>query len=396
MNHPIFSMLLPLLLLGAVAQAQATPPTGKPAQPPFKLTLTDNQNKIFKGELKTYTFAKSWTLDPDGVARSEKYNKLSPTLMPMLDRIEAEVNARKPRPAVFKNVDGQWIATDQNGWIFDRDGTRDNVRKAISLGKTSAQVAFARVVPERSVKVLAGRGVLWHVSTGKSSYAGSPDFRETNILVGADKLDNFFIAPDHEFDFNKEIGQIDASTGFVPGFIISGGTLAKEDGGGICQVSTTVFRALYGAGLPITDRSEHSHRVTYYDPVGFEATVYAPYKNLKVKNDTGAHLFVQASWNRAEQSLCFDVFGANTGREVTVGDPVISDFKAPAAPSFTPDPSVGLGRSRLLDTPMQGMTSVIQRTVKVKGKTVSTDLLKSVYAPWGAVYGVNPADARLR
>ncbi|MFK7600945.1 VanW family protein [Deinococcus sp. SM5_A1] len=208
-------------------------------------------------------------------------------------------------------------------------------------------------------------------------------------------MDNFFIAPDHEFDFNKEIGQIDASTGFVPGFIISSGTLAKEDGGGICQVSTTIFRALYSAGLPVTDRSEHSHRVKYYDPVGFEATVYPPSKNLKVKNNTGAHLFIQASWNRAEQSLRFDDFGANTGREVTVSDPVISGFLAPSAPSYTPDDRVAAGSRRLLDTGMQGMTSVITRTVKVGGRTVSTDTLKSVYRPWGAVYGVNPADARL-
>ncbi|CAM3583016.1 VanW family protein [Deinococcus frigens] len=390
MKRPLLSMLLPLLALGTAARAQEAQ-----SPRPFKLILVDNQSKIQKGELKTSILAKSWTLPDDGIKRSKKYDKLSSTLMPTLDRVEAQVNAHQPLPAVFKNVGGQWIATDQTGWIFDRDGTKDNIRKAIGGGKNEARVAFKRVVPQRSVKVLAQRGVLWHVAGGKSSYAGSLDFREKNILVGANKLDNFFIAPDHEFDFNEEIGQIDASTGFVPGFIISGGTLAKEDGGGICQVSTTIFRALYSAGLPVTDRSEHSHRVKYYDPVGFEATVYAPSKNLKVKNDTGAHLFIQASWNRKEQSLRFDVFGANTGREVTVSDPVISDFLAPAAPSYTPDDRVAAGSRRLLDTEMQGMTSVITRTVKVGGKTVSTDTLKSVYQPWGAVYGVNPADARL-
>ncbi|MFW8628370.1 VanW family protein [Deinococcus sp. ME38] len=297
---------------------------------------------------------------------------------------------------MFRNVNGSWVATDQTGWTLDRAATKANLLKAILAGKDTAQVEFRRAVPDRNVKLLAQRGVLWHVAAGTSSYAGSPDFREKNILVGAGKLDNFFIAPGHEFNFNEEIGQIDASTGFVKGFVISGGTLTKEDGGGICQVSTTIFRALYQAGLPITERHEHSHRVKYYDPVGYEATVYAPSKNLRMKNDTGKHLFIQAGWDTARQTLRFDVFGANTGRSVTVSRPVITDFKAPADPSYTPDDRVAPGGRRLLDQPMQGMTSVITRTVKAGGKVVSRDTLKSVYKPWGAVYGVNPADPRLK
>ena len=253
------------------------------------------------------------------------------------------------------------------------------------------------VKPQRSVQLLAQRGVLNYVTTGTSSYAGSPDFREKNILVGASKLDNFFIAPGHVFDFNNEIGQIDASTGFVKGFVISDGTLQKEDGGGICQVSTTIFRALYKAGLPIVERHDHSHRVKYYDPVGFEATVYAPDLNLKMKNDTGKYLFVQAGWDKQAQSLRFDIFGANTGRTVNISKPVITNFKAPPQkPTYTADNRVALNTRRLLDQPMQGMTSVITRTIKVKGKTVSQDKLKSTYKPWAAVYGVNPKDKRLK
>ncbi|MFD2608497.1 VanW family protein [Deinococcus taklimakanensis] len=383
---------LALLTLGLGAQAHAE----TPAHPGFRLTLHSSEQKIAKGKVSTHPVTKVWAVPAAGVAASRKHGKFSSTLGPLLDRIEAQVNARKPRPATFRNVEGRWVATEQTGWVFDRDGTKANFLKAVKAGKNTAQVAYKAVKPQRSVKLLAQRGVLWHVATGSSSYAGSPDFREKNILVGASKLDNFFIAPGHEFNFNEEIGQIDASTGFVKGFVISGGTLSKEDGGGICQVSTTIFRALYQAGLPITERHEHSHRVKYYDPVGYEATVYAPAKNLRMKNDTGKSLFIQAAWDTEAQTLRFDTFGANTGRTVNVSKPVITDFKAPADPSYTPDERVAPGDRRLLDTPMQGMTSVITRTIKQGGKTVSTDKLKSVYAPWGAVYGVNPADTRLK
>lgn len=380
--------LLPLLtlVLAATAHAEAEP---------FKLILRAQEQKIQKGELSTHAFVKSWPLPGGGVARSRQYGKVSSTLEPALDHIERAVNARRPRPAVFRNVAGQWTADDQTGWVFDRDGTKANLLAALRAGRNHADVSYKPVRPGRSVKVLAARGVLWHVARGESSYAGSPAFREKNILVGASKLDNFFIAPGHEFNFNEEIGQIDASTGFVKGFVIAGGTLEKEDGGGICQVSTTVFRALYQAGLPITERHEHSHRVGYYDPVGFEATVYAPYKNLRMTNDTGQHLFVQASWNRQAQTLRFDVFGANTGRRVEIGKPVVTDFKPPAAPSYTPDRRVPPGGQRLLDTPMQGMTSVIERFITYPNGKHTQDTLKSVYQPWGAVYGVNPRDGRL-
>lgn len=382
--------LLALLTLSLAASA------GAAKSQPFKLILHASENKIEKGEVRNHRVVKSWVLPSAGVARSKKYGKVSSVLSGKLSGIFAQVNARKPRPATFRNVGGRWVATEQTGWIADRDRTKANILKALKAGKSSAEVAYKRVVPARSVKLLASRGVLRHVSTGSSSYAGSPSFREKNILVGADKLDNFFIAPGHTFDFNREIGQIDASTGFVKGFVISGGTLSKEDGGGICQVSTTIFRALYKAGLPIVERHEHSHRVRYYDPVGFEATVYAPAKNLRMKNDTGRSLFVQASWNRRAQTLQFDVFGANTGRKVRIGKPVVTHFKAPAGPSYTPDVRVAKGGRRLLDTPAQGMTSVIERvTVYPNGKKTQ-DTLKSVYKPWGAVYGVNPADKRLK
>ncbi|THF85882.1 vancomycin resistance protein [Deinococcus sp. KSM4-11] len=380
-------LLLSLLTCSLVSAAHG--------QAPFKLILTASEHKIQKGEVTTATIVKSWVLPAAGIRVSRKFGKVSSTLTPVLAQIAKAVNARRPLPATFRNVGGAWVATEQTGWIFDRDGTKANLLKALAGGRGSAPVAYKRVEPRRRVTVLAQRGVRWHVSTGTSSYRGSPDFRVKNVLVGAGKLDNFFIAPGHEFNFNREVGQIDASTGFVKGFVISGGTLAKEDGGGICQVSTTIFRALYGAGLPIVERHEHSHRVEYYDPVGFEATVYAPYKNLRMKNDTGQYLFVQAAWDTRARTLRFDVFGANTGRKVSVGRPVVTAFEAPARPTYTPDVRVATGGRRLLDTPMQGMTSVITRTIRMGGKVVGTDTLKSTYNPWGAVYGVPPGDRRL-
>ena len=387
--------LLPLLLTwpGAALAAQPAPQPA-PAQD-LQLTFKGELKKIDDGQLVTAPVTKSWTLPAKWVARSREYNKLSSYLTPYLDRVEKETFVRG-RPAKFEQVGNKWVATDQPEWKLDRPATEAKLLEAIRAGETTLPVVFSEKVPQRSVALLAERGVMRNLASARSSFTGSPDFRVKNIVVGSSKLDYQWVAPGEDFDFNKSMGDINAANGFVPGYIISGGTLALEDGGGICQVSTTIFRALWEAGLPIVERNQHSYRVHYYDPVGYEATVYAPSKNLRMKNDTDAYIFIQASWNTATQKLRFDVFGPDTGRKTQISAPVVTDVKPAAAPTFTPDKRVVLGQQRLLDQPMEGMTSVITRTVTFRDGTSQQDSIKSVYKPWGAVYGVHPSDPRLK
>ena len=361
----------------------------------FSLSFRGELQKIQGGKLVRSSVQRSWKLPVRWVARSLEYGKVTSYLDPLLDQVEKGVNVRG-RPVKFSQVGQDWVATDQPEWTFDREATKAALLAAFQAGETSGNVVFKEKKPQRSVALLAERGVFNHLAMARSSFAGSPSFRVKNILVGSEKLDYLFVAPGEDFDFNKTIGEISAKTGFVPGYIISGGSLALEDGGGICQVSTTVFRALYEAGLPVTERHQHSHRVKYYDPIGYEATVYAPSKNLRMKNDTGKYLFLQATWNTATGRLRFDVFGTDDGRRAVVGQPTVTDVKPPATPSYMPDDRVALGQQRLLDEPMEGMTSVITRRVTLRSGKVLEDTLKSNYRPWGAVYGVHPQDPRLK
>ncbi|ULH14628.1 VanW family protein [Deinococcus sp. KNUC1210] len=329
--------LLASVLLAALLSSAAS------AAASFKLVLHAQEPRIEGGGVIKTEVVKSWPMNAKGIEFSRQAGKFSTLLTAGLDIAERQIGARTAKSATFRNVGGHWIARQQNGWTLDRAATKANILKAALAGQDSAEAVYTVTAPQRSVQLLAERGVLSHVSSGSSSYRGSPGFRETNILVGAQKLDNFFVAPGHTFDFAREVGDISASTGFVKGYVISGGTLEKEDGGGLCQVSTTIFRAMYRAGLPIVERHEHSHRVEYYDPVGFEATVYAPQKNLRMKNDTAAYLFVQASWDRHAQTLRFDLFGAAPTRTVRIAKPVVTAFRPPAQPSYTPDDRVRAG-----------------------------------------------------
>ncbi|MBB6098568.1 vancomycin resistance protein YoaR [Deinobacterium chartae] len=389
---------LPLVtaLLAVVAAAQEEPDAArKPDLPRFTLELRTSEPRIRSGQLETVVIAKNFALDPQAVARSRSYNKISAALRPELERIFRQLERRTPQDAVWRNVQGRWIATQQSGWTVDRDATEAALRTAFASGRNSARVRLRRTEPGRSVRDFAERGILYHFGGGSSSFRGSPPFRVKNIVVGAQKLSGDYLEDGEEYDFNRRLGPTTRANGFVPGYVISGGTLVLEDGGGVCQVSTTLFRAAYQAGLPITERHAHSHRVTYYDPVGYEATVYAPYKNLKFKNDSGGTLYVQASWDTAAQTLRFDLFGPRNEREVAVSQPMLSDERPAAAPSYTADPSVRPGGQRQVDVAARGVTSVIRRSVRMPGGEVRKDQIKSVYRPWGAVYAVHPSDPRL-
>ena len=388
MNNLAF-LVIAATAISSLTLAQAPKTGGK-----FVLTVTASEPFIQKGKLRVQIFKKSFALDAQAVMRSQKFGKISSNLEPKLSAIFKALT-REGKDARFNLENGSWIARQRSAWSVDEKATRANLLSALKAGKSSATIEINVKPPQRNVRNWAESGITTLYAKGISSFKGSPEFRVRNIIVGASKLDNDYIEKDAELDFNASVGAINKATGFVEGFVIIGGTLEKEDGGGICQVSTTLFRAAYNAGLPITERHQHSHRVSYYDPVGFEATVYAPDKNLKFKNDSGKTLLIQTEWNEQAQTLGFYLFGRTPDRKVVVSKPIISDFKPAANPSYSGDENVRLGSSRRIDVPMQGMTSVITRRVTMNDGKVRKDTLKSVYAPWGAVYAVNPKDSRI-
>ncbi|MBU0648260.1 VanW family protein, partial [Patescibacteria group bacterium] len=129
-------------------------------------------------------------------------------------------------------------------------------------------------------------GIKELIASGSSDFSYSPANRIHNIGVGADNFDGMVVAPGEEFSFTKLLGSVDAASGYLPELVIAGNETRPEYGGGLCQVSTTMYRAALDAGFPITARSPHRYRVSYYEPVGLDATVYIPNPDLRFVNDT--------------------------------------------------------------------------------------------------------------
>ncbi len=190
---------------------------------------------------------------------------------------------------------------------------------------------------------------------------------------------------------NDSVGPIDYQHGFQSAYIIKGGRTVLGEGGGVCQTSTTLFRAVLNSGLPVISRYPHAYRVGYYEqdlPVGFDAAVFQPSWDFKFKNDTKAYILVQAYANIEENSLTFKLYGTPDGRKVEISEPIVSGQTPPPAPVYEDDPTLPKGVVQQVDYAVWGATSIFTRTVKRGDEVLYNDTFTSKYQPWRAVFKV--------
>ena len=237
---------------------------------------------------------------------------------------------------------------------------------------------------------LASLGIVGQVGVGVSSFAQSEQYRITNIGAGARRMSGVLIPPDSGFSFNAQLGPVDEANGFVEGLAIVDNRTQKEWGGGLCQVSTTVFRAAFFAGLPIAERHEHAFRIGWYEelgePPGLDAAIFTPYNDMRFVNDTGGWLLMESYVDYQRQRLTVVLYGAPTGREVAYDHRVIERPPAPARPVYVDDPQHPRGYLRRSDTARGGITVEVYRTVTRGGQVIAQDTFPTEFKPWPDIY----------
>ena len=222
---------------------------------------------------------------------------------------------------------------------------------------------------------------------GRSTFEGSPDERANNIEVAASNLNGVVIQPGHDFSFLREIGPITKTAGYLESLIIRGDATVPGIGGGVCQVSTTVFRAAFWAGLPIIERNQHSYRVSYYEqdgtPPGLDAAVYDPGVDLRFRNDTGHPVLLQSSVDPVSGTLIYRLYGTRTGRQVRLDEVDIRDRQEPEEPlPDVPDPSLPLGERKQVEWAAEGMNVTVTRSIFKEDTLIAKDTFKSKFLPW--------------
>jgi vancomycin resistance protein YoaR len=247
-----------------------------------------------------------------------------------IEAIEQEVN-QPVQNAQLEIKDG-WATT----FAPDKDGQAVDLGKLSQLLTGNSDNIILPVLiskPQTKLSDLNTVGINELVATGVSDYTGSSKNRIVNVTVGSSKYDGLILQPGEEFSFNKYLGDIDAAHGFKPEQVIKASGIELEFGGGLCQVSTTMFRAAMNAGFPITQRRNHSFAVHYYYPQGTDATIYPGSSDLKFVNNFKTPVLIHTYID--SPNVHFDVYGTKDNRVVTFEGPVIYDRQASGAMKAT-------------------------------------------------------------
>ncbi len=251
-------------------------------------------------------------------------------------------------------------------------------------------------------------GITELVAQGTSSYAGSSRPRIENILLSMSRFNGLIIAPGEEFSFNRYVGDISPEEGFVPGRVIFGGRTIEGVGGGVCQVSTTAFRAAFAAGYPITMRYAHGYRVGYYEQMGegpgMDAAIYVPGPtepdflelDFRFVNDTPYHLLIETSVFPGTSTMQFRFYSTNPGRQVVKDGPIIRDVVPPLPTRYEANADLLPGQQLQVDVSAEGGFVQVTRIILDNfGNEIGRQDFRSQYQPWGAIVQVAPGDPRL-
>lgn len=242
-------------------------------------------------------------------------------LTPRVDKdpVDAKFQVEDGKVSVFTLAEnGIKLNVAKSGEIIAENLTRIN---SSFQEVREINLDYEKVEPEIKSESIETMGITSLIGEGKSDFRGSPKNRVYNIGVAIERFNGTLIRSGEEFSFVKTLGPVDAEHGYAPELVIKRDKTEPEFGGGICQVSTTAFRAAIYSGLEITARRNHAYPVRYYNPQGLDATVYIPRPDLRFINNTPSYILIQAKIEGTQ--LIFDFYGTSDGRTVEIEGPKV-------------------------------------------------------------------------
>jgi len=353
---------------------------------------------------QAYLVGRSGRLTSDLIAKLSSRVDLSPYFRwneQMLDETLELLSERIDIPvqeALFAFAGGKVTAfkPSRDGRKLNTASTKANFSKLLANVPTSQEqiLTLALVVdpiqPTIQTQETNVLGVQERVGRGYSEFAHSIPGRIHNVALTASKIHGILIKPGETFSFNNAVGDISAATGFQPAYIIKDGRTVLGDGGGVCQVSTTLFRAALAAGLPIVKRQAHAYRVGYYEQAGYkagiDATVFAPSVDFQFQNDTPGYILIQTNTDRKNLTLTIDLYGTSDGRKAEILNQIVGSITPPPPDLYQDDPTLPAGTVKQVDFAAWGAKTSFQYKVTRNGEILEDQTFYSNFRPWQAVY----------
>ncbi len=311
----------------------------------------------------------------------------------------ADVVSRPPREARFDYAPETNTLTTtvsgQYGYALDVNAAKALIAKTcLETGALQREVKLPIWVtpPRVSRQDLEALLPLDLIGEGESSFRGSKPGRLNNIHVASARFYGSAVPPNTTFSFLDNLGPVTLANDYMDSWIIYGDRTLLGPGGGVCQVSTTCFRAAFWAGYPILERSPHSYRVSWYEPpVGFDAAVFSPFVDLKFKNDADTPFLILTDVDEQNAMLYFRFYGKSSGRTVTMEGPVISNPVKAGAPVYEEDPSLAPGQRIRVEWAHDGIDVTLDRIIQEGDRVIARERFTSRYEPWPARYRVGPS-----
>lgn len=373
-----------LALSGPITLASDTPDVDTGAFPPTYTISTEELAPLVSTRMEKQA---------DGTLRMVASFDEKP-LRPKVEAWAAEL-ARDPRNAEVTFNPSTYaigvVTYSQTGRSLNVDETMTGIRQAVLGNERKVTLPLTYVNPAINTHTLDQWGINEIVSEGSSTFKGSSPERMHNIATAAAAVDNTVVPPGGIFSFNQSIGSVSKDYGYQDALVIWGDRTAVGVGGGVCQVSTTAFRAAFYGGFPIVERWNHGYVVSWYGTPGLDATIYTPTVDFQFRNTTNHHLIIKTFMDANKGTLLFRFYGTRPNWTVTVTGPdILKEVPAPPA-VYENDPTLAPGQVKQVEWSSNGMDVAWYRVIRDSaGNVISNETLHSSYTPWAAHYLVGP------
>jgi vancomycin resistance protein YoaR len=365
---------------------------GQPGDPgPWTIEPADLAGMLAVERVKTTT---AWEYQVSADVRA--WTEFLAPIAPLVN--QKSQNAR----FYFDDPTGQLVLVQSAtvGRTLDVTATIAEINQKLLQGEHAISLVIPNAAPAvRDDATAASLGITGLVSSYTSYFRGSGAARLQNIEAASKQFYGVLIPPNTTFSMGQAMGDISLDNGYAEALIIYNGKTITGVGGGVCQVSTTLFRtALYG-GYPIVERHEHAYRVFYYeqnsrgtDPglAGMDATVYFPLVDLKFTNDRPYWLLMETYFNPKSYSLTWKFYSGNDGRTVDVQNLGLQNVVPAPEPLLKENPDFIAGEIKQTDWPGDGADIIVTQTVSRSGKVLWTDNIQTHYQPWQAICEYGP------
>ncbi len=355
-------------------------------------------NNILNKSINLISEDESWQLSGEELINFlSVYDKFDDQKIASWTAQLADTVNRDPINALFE-FEGNRVREFQagkDGLQLDQAQTVKDIKQAMMTLSTNQEdsyninLKFKHTAPEITTDNVNDFGIKERIGFGESWFGHSIPGRIHNVALSASKINGVLVPPGEIFSFVKSVGEIDAAHGYQSSYIIQNGRTVLGDGGGVCQTSTTLFRAALDAGLEIVERNAHAYRVGYYEEnydVGVDATIFSPSVDLKFRNDTEHYILIQTHVDTINTYALFEIYGTKDGRVATISKSTIWDQTPPPPDRYQDDPSLPKGVVKQVDWKAWGAKVSFDWKVIKDGQVLHEQTFYSNYRPWQAVF----------